>query len=97
MGWSDDAAKNRATWTKSNAEYTDARARDAGAVVDGRARHGRVARGPERQRAERQRRAKDRQHKRIFGRSRARMVFPQVPMLDHGTIPALFPTMDSGA
>ena len=26
MGWSDDAAKNRDAWTKSNAEYTDARA-----------------------------------------------------------------------
>ena len=23
MGWSDDAAKNRAVWTKTNADYTD--------------------------------------------------------------------------
>jgi SAM-dependent methyltransferase len=34
MGWSDDAAKNRAAWTKSNSEYTDARARDAWAVEE---------------------------------------------------------------
>jgi len=26
MGWSDDAAKNRALWTRSNAEYTDRKA-----------------------------------------------------------------------
>jgi SAM-dependent methyltransferase len=29
MGWSDDAARNRDAWTKSNAEYTDAQARQA--------------------------------------------------------------------
>jgi SAM-dependent methyltransferase len=34
MGWSDDAAKNRVAWTKSNAEYTDARARDAWAKAE---------------------------------------------------------------
>jgi SAM-dependent methyltransferase len=34
MGWSDDAEKNRAVWTKSNAEYTDRRARDAWAVEE---------------------------------------------------------------
>ena len=34
MGWSDDAAENRAVWTRSNAEYTDARARDAWAVAE---------------------------------------------------------------
>jgi len=28
MGWSEDAARNRELWTKSNAEYTDRRARD---------------------------------------------------------------------
>jgi SAM-dependent methyltransferase len=28
MGWSDDAARNRVAWTKSNAEYTDSRARE---------------------------------------------------------------------
>jgi hypothetical protein len=26
MGWSEDAARNRDLWTKSNAEYTDAQA-----------------------------------------------------------------------
>jgi SAM-dependent methyltransferase len=29
MGWSEDAARNRAAWTKSHAEYTGRRARDA--------------------------------------------------------------------
>jgi SAM-dependent methyltransferase len=32
MGWSDDAAKNRAVWTRSNAEYTDRRAGEAWAT-----------------------------------------------------------------
>jgi hypothetical protein len=29
MGWSDDAAENRALWTTSNAEYTDRKALEA--------------------------------------------------------------------
>jgi SAM-dependent methyltransferase len=29
MGWSDDAAKNRALWTRTNAEYTDRKALEA--------------------------------------------------------------------
>ena len=34
MGSSDDAAKNRVAWTKSNAEYTDSRGRDTWAKRD---------------------------------------------------------------
>jgi hypothetical protein len=32
MGWSEDAARNRDLWTKSNAEYTDAQAAEKWAL-----------------------------------------------------------------
>ena len=34
MAWSDDAARNRDVWTRSNAEYTDAQAREVWAAPE---------------------------------------------------------------